>query len=176
MLHLKNFSSYSPENKEDNKIEREFNAIFYRTKDGQDWYKNISNFNKNTYKIKYDISNVICVIDKQASAICPENGSIVEMASLPDGVDISGNWQYINGDIVPREYSKDELIIRAKKRKQELLTKTNAVIFPLQDAIDLDIATAQETTTLTEWQHYRVMLNRVDCTTAPKIDWPKKPE
>ncbi|MDE1489105.1 tail fiber assembly protein, partial [Xenorhabdus bovienii] len=29
---------------------------------------------------------------------------------------------------------------------------------------------------LTEWKKYCVLLNRVDCSAAPKIDWPKKPE
>ncbi|MDE1488332.1 tail fiber assembly protein, partial [Xenorhabdus bovienii] len=29
---------------------------------------------------------------------------------------------------------------------------------------------------LTEWKKYCVLLNRVDCSAAPKIDWPKAPE
>ncbi|MDC9595604.1 tail fiber assembly protein, partial [Xenorhabdus anantnagensis] len=29
---------------------------------------------------------------------------------------------------------------------------------------------------LTEWRKYRVLLNRVDCSTAPDIQWPKVPE
>ncbi|MEX0448092.1 tail fiber assembly protein [Xenorhabdus sp. SGI246] len=175
MLHLKNFKKYSPDNEKEKEIERKFRAIFYRNENGDDWYKSISKFNENTYKIKYNSNNVICAINKQASAICPEDGSIFEVESLPDGVDILGNWQYINGSIVPREYTKDELIIQAKKKKQELLIDANAVISPLQDAVDLNIETEQEIIALTEWKRYRVMINRIDCSNTPNIKWPKKP-
>ncbi|CBJ82303.1 conserved hypothetical protein [Xenorhabdus bovienii str. Jollieti] len=47
---------------------------------------------------------------------------------------------------------------------------------PLQDAVDLDMATDSEKSALTEWRKYRVLLNRVDCTTAPDIQWPEQPK
>ncbi|KMJ44005.1 tail fiber assembly protein [Xenorhabdus khoisanae] len=175
MLHLKNFSRYSPDTDEEKKIELEFQAIFYRSENGDDWYKDLLLFKEETYKIKYDTNNVICSISKKASTICPEAGSVVELEYLPDDVDISGNWQYINGDIVQRKYEKNELIIQAKKKKQELLSEANFIILPLQDAVDLAIETEQEMTALTEWKSYRVMINRIDCSFAPDIKWPKKP-
>ncbi len=45
-------------------------------------------------------------------------------------------------------------------------------IAPLQDAVDLDIATDDEKAQLDEWKKYRVLVNRVD-TTSP--DWPDVP-
>ncbi|MBD2812861.1 tail fiber assembly protein [Xenorhabdus sp. Vera] len=176
MLHLKNFKKYSPNTEEEKEIGRKFRAIFYSSENDDDWYKIISKFQENTYKVKYNSKNVICAINKDASAICPDNGSIVEVESLPDGVDILGNWQYINGKIIPREYTKNELIYQAEKQKKELLTKSNIIIYPLQDAIELDIATGQEIAALTEWKRYRVMINRVDCSFAPNIKWPKQPK
>ncbi|MBD2816816.1 tail fiber assembly protein [Xenorhabdus sp. Flor] len=176
MLHLKNFERYSPDSAEEKKIESEFRAIFYRSKNGGDWYKSIPKFNESTYKIKYDSNNIICAINKQASAICPEDGSIVEMESLPDGVDILGNWQYINGSIVPREYTRDELVIQAQEKKRKLLNETNSAILPLQDAVELNIATDKEVKSLAEWKQYRVMLNRIDCTIIPNIEWPESPK
>ncbi|PHM61510.1 tail fiber assembly protein [Xenorhabdus ishibashii] len=176
MLHLKNFSRYSPDTNEEKKIELEFQAIFYQSENGDDWYKSIPKFNEDTYKIKYDKNNVVCAINKQASTICPEDGSIVEMTSLPNGVDVLGGWQYINGVIITRKYTKDELITQAEKRKQKLLTKANAIISPLQDAVDLEIATKSEILSLNEWKKYRIILNRIDCTKAPNIDWLKAPE
>jgi hypothetical protein len=48
-------------------------------------------------------------------------------------------------------------------------------INPLQDAIDLEMATEDEATSLTAWRKYRVLLSRVDTSTAPDIDWPVAP-
>ena len=42
-------------------------------------------------------------------------------------------------------------------------------IAPLQDAVDLEIATAEERSLLEAWNKYRVLLNRVDTSTAPDI-------
>ncbi|HHC0857871.1 TPA: tail fiber assembly protein, partial [Salmonella enterica] len=43
---------------------------------------------------------------------------------------------------------------------------------PLQDAVDLVIATDEEKSQLAEWKKYRVLVNRVD-TSNP--DWPDVP-
>ncbi|CAM6643993.1 phage tail protein [Escherichia coli] len=48
-------------------------------------------------------------------------------------------------------------------------------IAPLQDAVDLDIATEEETSLLAAWKTYRVLLNRVDISVAPDIEWPAVP-
>ena len=44
-------------------------------------------------------------------------------------------------------------------------------IAPLQDAVDLEIAT-EENSLLEARKKYRVLLNRVNTTTAPDIEWP----
>ncbi|MCW7551057.1 tail fiber assembly protein [Photorhabdus sp. APURE] len=72
--------------------------------------------------------------------------------------------------------SKEQLIKEADFEKHLLLSNANNCIAPLQDAIDLDIATDAEKQKLTEWKKYRVQLNRVDCSTVPEINWPEKPE
>nr|ELR5143313.1 tail fiber assembly protein [Providencia stuartii] len=72
--------------------------------------------------------------------------------------------------------SKEQLIAKAEQQKQSLLAEANSAIAPLQDAVDLGMATESETAALQEWKKYRVLLNRVDTSTAPDIDWPQKPE
>lgn len=52
-------------------------------------------------------------------------------------------------------------------------TSRNSV--PLQDAVDLEIATEEERSLLEAWNKYRVLLNRVDTSTAPDIEWPANP-
>ncbi|KER01192.1 tail fiber assembly protein [Photorhabdus temperata] len=56
-----------------------------------------------------------------------------------------------------------------------LLEQAAIKMAPLQDAIDLDIATDNEITTLKEWKKYRVALNRIDII-PPNIEWPEQPE
>ncbi|MDE9591058.1 tail fiber assembly protein, partial [Xenorhabdus bovienii] len=45
-----------------------------------------------------------------------------------------------------------------------------------QDAVGLDIATKEEKAALLAWQKYRVLLNRINCSTAPDIPWPEQPK
>ncbi|ATW33857.1 phage tail protein [Candidatus Williamhamiltonella defendens] len=76
-------------------------------------------------------------------------------------------------DIPPK--TKHQLITEAEDKKSGLMQGAREVISPLQDAIDLEMATQEETQKLTAWKRYRVLLNRLDTSNAPDIDWPKKP-
>ncbi|PYZ61085.1 hypothetical protein DNK63_05880 [Providencia rettgeri] len=71
--------------------------------------------------------------------------------------------------------SKEQLIAEAEQQKQLLLADVSNAIAPLQDAVDLDIATDEEMAQLTALKKYRVLLNRIDTSTAPDIEWPEKP-
>ncbi|MCT8350076.1 tail fiber assembly protein [Photorhabdus temperata] len=55
-------------------------------------------------------------------------------------------------------------------KKQELMEKANERITPLQDAVDLSMATEVESLALQAWKKYRVMLNRVDTSKVPEIN------
>ncbi|MDE9528240.1 tail fiber assembly protein [Xenorhabdus bovienii] len=78
------------------------------------------------------------------------------------------------GDIPPP--TPEELQRGAEREKQYLMSQAGNHIAPLQYAVDLQMATNAEQTELTAWKKYCVLLNRVDCSAAPKIDWPKAPE
>jgi len=56
-----------------------------------------------------------------------------------------------------------------------LMSSASTAIQPLQDAVDLDEATDDETALLKKWKQYRVALNRLDLSTAPDITWPLLP-
>lgn len=71
--------------------------------------------------------------------------------------------------------STAQLIIEAERKKQYLLNEATVAIGPLQDAVDLGIATETELMQLNTWKKYRVLLNRVDTSLAPDITWPEKP-
>lgn len=70
--------------------------------------------------------------------------------------------------------SKEQLIAEAEAKKQSLLAEATNAIAPLQDAVDLDMATNEEAESLKEWKKYRVLLNRVDTSTTPDIEWLEK--
>ncbi|MBC8949621.1 tail fiber assembly protein [Xenorhabdus sp. TS4] len=78
------------------------------------------------------------------------------------------------GDIPPP--TPAELQQQAESQKKYLMTQATSAIAPLQYAVDLQMATAAELSALTAWKKYCVLLNRVDCSTAPNIDWPEQPE
>ena len=60
----------------------------------------------------------------------------------------------------------------AELRRQSLLNRANQEIAWQQDAVDVGIATEEETAALSEWKKYRVLLMRVD--TAKPV-WPTPP-
>ncbi|MDC9623215.1 tail fiber assembly protein [Xenorhabdus sp. XENO-7] len=70
----------------------------------------------------------------------------------------------------------EQLQQNAEYEKRYLLRAAKEKIDICQDAVDLDIATDAEKSALTAWRKYRVLLNRVDCTTAPDIKWPEQPK
>ncbi|HFQ7239116.1 tail fiber assembly protein [Citrobacter freundii] len=80
--------------------------------------------------------------------------------------------------VVPPEpvYTKGDYIRMAESRRDSLRVKADSAIAPLKDAVDLSIATEAETSLYNEWRKYRVLLNRVDTSTAPDINWPTEPE
>lgn len=72
--------------------------------------------------------------------------------------------------------TQEELVLAAELYKTALRNKADAKIAPLQDSVDLDMATEEETMLYSAWRKYRVLLNRVDTSTAPDIEWPIQPD
>lgn len=62
----------------------------------------------------------------------------------------------------------------AAVRRDELLTYAMLRIAPLQYAVDVDEATAEETALLKKWKKHSITLNRLDLTADP-VAWPEQP-
>lgn len=71
--------------------------------------------------------------------------------------------------------SKETLVAKAKNTLRLLLNEATIKIDSLQDAVDLEIATDAEIVSK-RVEKYRVLLNRVDTSTAPDVLFPEKPE
>ncbi|WP_309300385.1 tail fiber assembly protein [Citrobacter koseri] len=67
------------------------------------------------------------------------------------------------------------LVAQATQRKESLLALASSKIAPLQDAVDLGIATEEESALLVEWKKYRVLINRITPDDAPDIKWHEQP-
>lgn len=67
-------------------------------------------------------------------------------------------------------------IASANTNKARLIKIASEQIQPLQDAVDLDMATEAEKHRLDEWRKYRVLLTRVDTSVASAVIWPDFPE
>lgn len=76
------------------------------------------------------------------------------------------------------EITQEQMKLSVDLELSRLLQEASTKISPLQDAVDLGIATEAETESLTKWKTYRVAVNRVP--TQPgyptEIDWPPMPE
>ncbi|MBZ6456684.1 tail fiber assembly protein [Pseudomonas fluorescens group sp.] len=71
----------------------------------------------------------------------------------------------------------EEVLASALAERDRLLTIAALRIAPLQDAVDLDDVTTEETFRLKKWKQYRVAVNRVpDQLGFPgAINWPDEP-
>ncbi|WP_312063299.1 tail fiber assembly protein [Pantoea septica] len=74
-----------------------------------------------------------------------------------------------------QQQMKADQVTLANQKKSQLLDNATLAIPPLQDAVDLDMATETEASQLTALKKYRVLLNRVDTSLAPEINWPDAP-
>ncbi|EFG6464660.1 phage tail assembly protein T [Escherichia coli] len=88
-----------------------------------------------------------------------------------------GEFQKWNGTAWVKDTEAEKLfrIREAEETKNSLMQVASEHIAPLQDAVDLEIATEEEISLLEAWKKYRVLLNRVNTTTAPDIEWPVAP-
>jgi hypothetical protein len=98
----------------------------------------------------------------------------VDITALPEQPDI--NYRYIDGLFTAPVTDAENAALIASSRLAAEMDVANRTIAPLQDAVDISIATDDETTRLSEWKRYRVALSRIDTSKAPDIEWPVMPE
>ncbi|EOW4672953.1 tail fiber assembly protein [Enterobacter hormaechei] len=156
----------------------EMNIAFLKDENGNDWYMWLKTLSQKTLKISFNPdTKEIIHFSYDASAIFPINQIVVEVApeNVPDEFTAAGEkalggaFLFVDGEITaaPVDYAAE-----AQRNKLELLTQANNVIATLQDAVDLNMATDEETANLLEWKKYRVLLSRVDINTPV---WPRLP-
>lgn len=90
----------------------------------------------------------------------PDGLSVVELPNITANrrADISGNWKFLDGKVVKREYTKQELQQQAELHA--LLSEAESAVQPLERAVRLNMATDEERTRLESWERYSVMVSR----------------
>lgn len=115
-----------------------------------------------------DINNNVYCID-----IMPMNENSWEIEVLPD-------WKAISkkeaDKITNPPPTKQQLIEQAEAQKQYLIAEVNAETQILQTKLALKRIKPDELELLNAWLDYLDLLEAVDTTTAPDIDWPQKPQ
>ena len=107
-----------------------------------------------------------------------ENITINQLGKLPDDVvSVAPEGHFVKWDgekwVHDTDAEKTAQITPATQQKESLLAMAASKIAPLQDAVDLDIATEAEAALLLAWKKCRVLINRVD---TSKPEWPPLPD
>lgn len=111
-----------------------------------------------------------------------ENTSIE--LSDEDWESVGPGYVYVNGSLIPPPPKTPEEIQAEKNagkiaantaKKAQLIAAATDRISVLQDAVDLDMATADEIAALPLWKKYRVLLSRVDANTSDDVAWTETP-
>lgn len=106
---------------------------------------------------------------------------ITGLGELPSDVTtIAPEGDYMHWDdnkwIKDSDAERAAAVSHAIEEKKQLQKAATEIINTLQDAVDLDMATEKEIVLLSEWKAFRVLLNRVDTSKAPEIEWPEVPD
>lgn len=97
----------------------------------------------------------------------------VDITAQPEQPDV--NYEYNDGVFSAPVTEAENAMLMASSRLAAEMDEANQTIAPLQDAVDISIATDEETTRLAEWKRYRVELSRIDISKTLDIEWPLKP-
>lgn len=184
-MQLQNIQGFKPANPatlEHLRLAQKHGVMFLKSDDGRDWYECQKLFQSDTIKLCYDGSNIIRSITSgssghDVSSLWPLNMNVAEVRNTTANrrADINGGWLFVDGEIIRREATGEELVLRAENEKAKRIADATATIVMLTDAVELGIATDEEAARLIEWKKYRVLLSRVDAKNAPQITWPELP-
>lgn len=104
------------------------------------------------------------------------NGTDTRMDVADDFALEPGKWRWTGSDWVA--YVAPMTEGQALAKRADLLAEAARQIAPLQDAVDIDEATAVEVALLKKWKQYRVALNRVPEQPGfpANVQWPEVPQ
>ncbi|PJI56911.1 tail fiber assembly protein [Escherichia coli] len=175
MINIKNFRPYTPENPP------VAWATYLISEDGQDWYECQTQFAEDTYKVAYDSDGIVRSISGDVSALFPLHMSVAEVESLPDGVDIDGNWVFDGENVVARTLTAAEWQAKAESQRSALISDAKETISLWQSELLLGTISDDDKESLTEWIAYIKGLQVLDLSGVTDEEsynatvWPDEP-
>ncbi|ECE5745228.1 phage tail protein [Salmonella enterica subsp. salamae] len=151
------------------------NIQYFIDENGVDFYSAIEHFNLKYKLCIHPETKVIHSVSEDISKLYPAGFDIVETDNVPYDDIISGKYQFVDNRIIMRTYNEIEMTQITNIEKSERLKLANKNIMPLQDAVDLGIATTEEMQKLDAWKKYRVEINRTNTSNSLNISWPLPP-
>lgn len=145
-------------------------GLYFQDESGRDWYETLR-----TWKgaVATDENGIVVACESDVSFMGMQEGrNVYEINPADIPANVLGNFKFSEGVFIDIRPSDADV---AEQKKSELMAVAERAIAPLQDAVDLGMATDAEAALLLEWKKYRVLLNRVDISKAPDIAWPDKP-
>lgn len=174
MMELINVKRYYPE-------EMPFgnNVQYFQSEDGKDFYESLSLFTRKYKLCIHPDTGVIHSVSEDVSALYPAGFSVVEVDELPEGMNINGGWQFVDGVVseVPVNWNA-----AAENQRVSLLSSANDTIEDWRTELKLDMISEENKIRLTAWMTYIAELKNMtlaDVKSKEQYDalaWPVKPE
>ncbi|MCJ7926431.1 MAG: tail fiber assembly protein [Pantoea vagans] len=109
-------------------------------------------------------------------------GENVTAVELDSSITVNVGYNYSDGEFSKPPLTEEEIegqkanqIAINTSKKESLMSESGQMISVLQDAVDLDMATDEEESSLLLWKKYRVILSRIDANTGDAVSWPATP-
>ncbi|WP_249324805.1 tail fiber assembly protein [Enterobacter mori] len=146
-------------------------GLYFHDMHGRDWYETLRYWKG---AVAVDEQGIVIAYETDVSYMGMQEGrNVYEVNPTNVPANVLGNFKFSDGAFIDIRPSDADI---AEQKKSELMVVAERVIAPLQDAVDLGIATTEEKESLLALKKYRVLLNRVDVREAPDIDWPETPQ
>jgi hypothetical protein len=153
--------------------------LIFTDEDGNDWYEAQKEFSETSLKFMFDNEGNIIAASWDASMLAPDNLSVSEIkkTSVPATFfDAGTRWVFNGKKIIPFSYSQEELQQQAEDERARLISeaKENIVVGQTKLALGRTL-TNEQLNKLNTWLDYIDLLEAVDISTAPDVEWPEVP-
>lgn len=145
-------------------LENHRGLLFLTSEDGRDWYESQAEFSPDTVKIAFNSQNIILGVQRDVSMLWPVELSVAELdgGDVPEGINHYGEWQFVDGKIIPRVYTDEERKARTARQRNALIAGVTPDAIVLQDLLDTGEITEAQNARLTAFKNYRIQLWQVD--------------